>query len=434
MKFNIYNINHSLKLNKKKIINDPVYGFVTIPSAFIFDLIQHPYLQRLRFIKQVSMTHLVYPGALHTRFQHVIGAMHLMSLVIDTLRHKNISISPEEEEAVLVAILLHDIGHGPFSHSLEHTLIEGVSHEMLSSLLMDKLNEEFEGKLSLAITIFNNQYPRKFFHQLVSSQLDMDRMDYLNRDSFFTGVSEGVISFDRIIAMLHVEQGELVVEAKGIYSVEKFLIARRLMYWQVYLHKTVISAEQMLIKILYRARVLAVQGHKLFTTTALGHFLTNNINHHNFLEDGRHLEWFTRLDDTDIMSALKEWVNVEDKILKTLCRKLMNRDLLRTELRNTPFLETEVNSVREKVKAYFEVDDDEVDYFVNTQVIQNSAYDIQHNNIKIINNRGYVQDITEASDLSNVEALAKRVVKFAISYPKEIGHPLDEVNNFSKNN
>lgn len=360
--------------------------------------------------------------------------MHLMSLVIDTLRHKNISISPEEEEAVLVAILLHDIGHGPFSHSLEHTLIEGVSHEMLSSLLMDKLNEEFEGKLSLAITIFNNQYPRKFFHQLVSSQLDMDRMDYLNRDSFFTGVSEGVISFDRIIAMLHVEQGELVVEAKGIYSVEKFLIARRLMYWQVYLHKTVISAEQMLIKILYRARVLAVQGHKLFTTTALGHFLTNNINHHNFLEDGRHLEWFTRLDDTDIMSALKEWVNVEDKILKTLCRKLMNRDLLRTELRNTPFLETEVNSVREKVKAYFEVDDDEVDYFVNTQVIQNSAYDIQHNNIKIINNRGYVQDITEASDLSNVEALAKRVVKFAISYPKEIGHPLDEVNNFSKNN
>lgn len=434
MKFNIYNINHSLKLNKKKIINDPVYGFVTIPSAFIFDLIQHPYLQRLRFIKQVSMTHLVYPGALHTRFQHVIGAMHLMSLVIDTLRHKNISISPEEEEAVLVAILLHDIGHGPFSHSLEHTLIEGVSHEMLSSLLMDKLNEEFEGKLSLAITIFNNQYPRKFFHQLVSSQLDMDRMDYLNRDSFFTGVSEGVISFDRIIAMLHVEQGELVVEAKGIYSVEKFLIARRLMYWQVYLHKTVISAEQMLIKILYRARVLAVQGHKLFTTTALDHFLTNNINHHNFLEDGRHLEWFTRLDDTDIMSALKEWVNVEDKILKTLCRKLMNRDLLRTELRNTPFLETEVNSVREKVKAYFEVDDDEVDYFVNTQVIQNSAYDIQHNNIKIINNRGYVQDITEASDLSNVEALAKRVVKFAISYPKEIGHPLDEVNNFSKNN
>lgn len=412
-------------MNKKKIINDPVYGFVTVPSAFIFDLIQHPYLQRLRFIKQVSMTHLVYPGALHTRFQHVIGAMHLMSLAIDTLRHKNVSISPEEEEAVLVAILLHDIGHGPFSHSLEHTLIEGVSHEMLSSLLMNRLNDEFGGRLSLAITMFNGQYPRKFFHQLVSSQLDMDRMDYLNRDSFFTGVSEGVISFDRIITMLHVAQGELVVEAKGIYSVEKFLIARRLMYWQVYLHKTVIGAEQMLIKILYRARELAAQGHKLFATTALDHFMTNKINHDNFLEDVQHLEWFTRLDDTDIMSALKEWVYAEDKILKTLCRKLMGRDLLRTELRNTPFLEAEVNMVREKVKAHFKLEDSEIDYFVYTQVVQNSAYDIQHNNIKIINNRGHVQDITDASDLSNVEALAKRVVKFALSYPKEIGHPLD---------
>lgn len=417
-------------MNKKKIINDPVYGFVTIPSAFIFDLIQHPYLQRLRFIKQVSMTHLVYPGALHTRFQHVIGAMHLMSLAIDTLRNKNVSISAQEEEAVLITILLHDIGHGPFSHSLEHTLIEGVSHEMLSSLLMDKLNEEFDGRLSLAITIFNDQYPRKFFHQLVSSQLDMDRMDYLNRDSFFTGVSEGVISFDRIITMLNVEQGQLVVEAKGIYSVEKFLIARRLMYWQVYLHKTVIGAEQMLIKILYRAKELAAQDSTLFATTALSHFLTNKINHRNFLEDARHLDWFTRLDDTDIMSALKEWVYEEDEILSTLCRKLMNRDLPRTELRNTPFLKTEIDLVREKVKAYFDLEENEVDYFVYVQVIQNSAYDIQHNNIKIINNRGCVQDITEASDVSNLEALAKRVVKFAISYPKEIGHPLDEGNNF----
>lgn len=409
-----------------------MYGFVTIPSPFIFDLIQHPYLQRLRFIKQVSMTHLVYPGALQTRFQHAVGAMHLMSLAVDTLRTKQVAISAEEEEAVLAAILLHDIGHGPFSHSLEHTLIEGVSHEMLSSLLMDKLNEEFDGRLSLAITIFNDEYPRKFFHQLVSSQLDMDRMDYLNRDSFFTGVSEGVISCDRIITMLNVMQEELVVEIKGIYSVEKFLIARRLMYWQVYLHKAVISAEQMLLKILYRARELATQGHKLFATTALNHFLTKAINHHNFLKDVQHLEWFTRLDDTDIMSALKEWVYAEDKILRTLCRKLMGRDLLRTELRNTPFLEIEVDLVREKVKAHFDLEDDEVDYFVYTQVVQNSAYDTQQNTIKIINNKGVVQDITEASDLSNLEALAKRVVKFAISYPKEIGHPLDEVNNFAK--
>src|SRR5690606_31289057 len=248
------------------------------------------------------------------------------------------------------------------------------------------------------------------------------------------GVSEGVISFDRIITMLNVEQGELVVEAKGIYSVEKFLIARRLMYWQVYLHKTVISAEQMLIKILYRAKELATQGYALFATTALGHFLTNKINHHNFLDDTRHLEWFTRLDDTDIMSALKEWVYEEDQILSTLCRKLMNRDLPRTELRNTPFLETEVDLVREKVKAHFDLEDSEVDYFVYKQVIQNSTYDIQHNNIKIINNMSYVQGITEASDVSNLEALAKRVVKFVISYPKEIGHPLHEGNNFSKNN
>lgn len=421
-------------MNKKKIINDPVYGFATIPSAFIFDLIQHPYLQRLRFIKQVSMTHLVYPGALHTRFQHAVGAMHLMSLAIDTLRSKKVSISPEEEEAVLIAILLHDIGHGPFSHSLEHTLIEGVSHEMLSSLLMDKLNQEFGGKLSLAITIFNDQYPRKFFHQLVSSQLDMDRMDYLNRDSFFTGVSEGVISFDRIITMLNVEQGELVVEAKGIYSVEKFLIARRLMYWQVYLHKTVVGAEQMLLKILYRAKELSAQGHNLFATRALRHFLTNKISHHNFLEDERHLDWFTQLDDTDILSALKEWVYEDDKILGTLCRKLMNRDLLRTELRNTPFLEKEIAAVRDKVKSYFNLDDNEVDYFVYTQMVQNSAYDVQHNTIKIINNRGNVQDITEASDVSNLEALAKRVVKFALSYPKEIGHPLDDGNNSLKSN
>ncbi|QBQ42593.1 HD domain-containing protein [Sphingobacterium psychroaquaticum] len=408
-------------MNKKKIINDPVYGFVSIPSAFIFDLVQHPYLQRLRYIKQVSMTHLVYPGALHTRFQHVVGAMHLMSLAIDTLKSKDVEISPEEEEAALAAILLHDIGHGPFSHSLEHTLIEGVSHEMISALLMDKLNEEFEGRLTLAITIFNDQYPRKFFHQLVSSQLDTDRMDYLNRDSFFTGVSEGVISFDRIIKMLHVYNDELVVEAKGIYSVEKFLIARRLMYWQVYLHKTVIGAELMLIKILARAKEISAQGASLFATQALRHFLTNKVDIHNFLEDPVHLTNFMRLDDTDILSAVKEWAFGEDKILRVLCTKLMQRNLLRTELRNASFSEEEVKQVRAKVKAHFGLTEEEVDYFVYTQVVRNSAYDLKQNNIKILNKQGVVQDITEASDLSNLEALAKSVEKYAISYPKEVG-------------
>jgi len=408
-------------LNKRKIINDPVYGFVSIPSDFIFDLVQHPFMQRLRHIKQVSMTHLVYPGALHTRFQHVIGAMHLMSLAIGTLRGKGTAISPAEEEAALAAILLHDIGHGPFSHSLEQTLVEGVSHELISSLLMDRLNAEFDGKLTLAITIFKDEYPRRFFHQLVSSQLDTDRMDYLNRDSFFTGVSEGVISFHRIIKMLCVRDDRLLVEAKGIYSVEKFLIARRLMYWQVYLHKTVIGAEQMLLKILYRAKALASGGTQLFATRALRHFLTRRVDASNFMDDPAHLHWFTQLDDTDIMSALKEWACTDDRILATLCQRLLNRDLLRTELRNEPFTEVEIADMREKTRKYLNLAEDEVDYFVYVQRIQNSAYDARHNSIGILDKTGQIRDITEASDLANLETLAKSVEKHAITYLKEIG-------------
>lgn len=408
-------------MNKRKIINDPVYGFVSIPSSFILDLIQHPYLQRLRYIKQVSMTHLVYPGALHTRFQHVVGAMHLMQLAIDTLRSKDVLISPEEEEAVLVAILLHDIGHGPFSHSLEHTIIEGVSHEVISSLLMDKLNVQFGGRLDLAITIFKNQYYRKFLHQLVSSQLDTDRMDYLNRDSFYTGVSEGVISFDRIIKMMTVVDDELVIEAKGIYSVEKFLIARRLMYWQVYLHKTVVTAEQMLVKALARAKELSNQGVALFATPAFKHFLDNKISAANFVDDTVHLYWFTKLDDTDIMSAIKIWVEHEDVILSTLCRKLMNRDLFRTEMRSDPFSTDEIRQVENKVKEQYGISDEYLKYFVYQQTIQNSAYNAESEPIRIVNNKGELMDIAEASDLSNLETLAKKVNKYALTYPKEIG-------------
>lgn len=378
-------------------------------------------MQRLRYIKQVSMTHLVYPGALHTRFQHVIGAMHLMQLAIDTLRGKDVSISAEEEEAVLAAILLHDIGHGPFSHSLEHTIIEGVSHEVISRLLMDRLNQEFGGKLDLAVTIFNGQYPHTFLHQLVSSQLDTDRMDYLNRDSFFTGVSEGVISFDRIIKMLNVVNDELVVEAKGIYSVEKFLIARRLMYWQVYLHKTVITAEQMLIKALTRAKELSNSGVDMFATPALQHFLKQRITHQNFEQSDEHLDWFTKLDDSDIMSALKVWTNHEDFVLSTLCKKLLGRELFRTEMRTTPFSLVELNEVKDQVKAHFGIADAELDYFVYEQTIQNSAYDAVKEPIRILNNKGDLLDIAEASDLSNLEALAKRVTKYALTYPKEIG-------------
>ncbi|PVH25920.1 HD domain-containing protein [Sphingobacterium corticibacter] len=407
-------------MNKKKIINDPVYGFVTIPSAFIYDLIQHPFFQRLRYIKQGSMSHLVYPGALHTRFQHAIGAMHLMSLAISTLRAKDVEISEEEEEAALAAILLHDIGHGPFSHSLEQTIIEGVSHEMISSVLMQQLNEAFEGKLDLAICIFNNKYNRPFLHQLVSSQLDTDRMDYLNRDSFFTGVSEGVISFDRIIKMLYVVDEQLVIEQKGIYSVEKFLIARRLMYWQVYLHKTVVAAEQMLLQALRRAKELAQEGVALFASPALVHFLHQRITKDNFLSDQSHLSWFTRLDDTDIMSAIKAWSTHEDKILRILCSKLMNRELFRTEMRSGAVTATEFQELQKRTQATFELQDHEVDYFVYAQTIQNSAYDPTQNNINVLAKDGTLLDITAASDLSNLDALSKIVVKHAVIYPKEI--------------
>lgn len=368
------------------------------------------------------MTHLVYPGALHTRFQHVIGAMHLMGLAIETLRGKDVQISEEEEEAVLAAILLHDVGHGPFSHSLEHTLVEGVSHELISSLLMDKLNIEFSGRLDLAITIFKGQYHRRFLHQLVSSQLDTDRMDYLNRDSFFTGVSEGVISFDRIIKMLNVKDDELVVEVKGIYSVEKFLIARRLMYWQVYLHKTVIAAEQMLIKALARAKELSNRGEKLFASPALEHFLLNRINKETFLLDESHLTWFTRLDDTDIMSAIKSWADHPDLILSKLCGKIIRRELFRTEMSNEPFSESYLEELRERVAERFGLSAQEVGYFVYDQVVGNSAYDSSTGKICVLDKHGELKDIAEASDLSNIEALTKRVNKYAVTYPKEIGY------------
>ncbi|WP_343564849.1 HD domain-containing protein [Sphingobacterium sp.] len=409
-------------MNKNKIINDPVYGFVAIPTGLVFDLVQHPYFQRLRYVKQVSMTHLVYPGALHTRFQHAIGAMHLMSMALETLRSKGVEISEKEEEAVLAAILLHDIGHGPFSHSLEHSLIAGVSHELLSSLLMDRMNQDLDGRLSLAIDIFNNKYARKFLHQLVSSQLDVDRMDYLNRDSFFTGVSEGVISFDRIIKMLNVVNDEIVVEYKGLYSVEKFLIARRLMYWQVYLHKTVIGAEQLLIKILQRAKYLTASGVQLFSTPAFHWFLSQEIDRTNFMADPLHLDWFTRLDDTDIMSAIKTWELHEDKILSKMCQRIMKRDLYRSIMSNKPFSPDYIEQVKNSVRQFLGVKEEDIHYYVFTQEIHNRAYDPSNDQIKILLKSGELVDITEASDLGNLEALSKNVSKYALCYPKEVGY------------
>lgn len=409
-----------MAVNKKKIINDPVYGFITIPSEIVYDLIEHPYFQRLRYIKQVSMTHLVYPGALHTRFHHALGAMHLMGLAIETLRGKGVEITPQEEEAATIAILLHDVGHGPFSHSLEHTLVEEVSHERISLLIMNKLNGEFHGQLTLAIKIFKNQYTKHFLHQLVSSQLDTDRMDYLNRDSFFTGVSEGVISFDRIIKMLHVSNNQLVVEQKGIYSIEKFLIARRLMYWQVYLHKTVVSAEQMLIQALRRAKELTLQGHSLYASPSLQHFLKNHISQDAFEGSPNHLYHFSRLDDTDILSSLKEWCHAPDFALSYLCKGLMNRNLNRVEMSDTPPEKAYIQSLLEKAMEKFGIPMNEAEYLIYSKSIFNNAYEPGQENIKILMKNGSLQDITQASDLSNLEALSKQVTKYIVSYPKEL--------------
>ena len=407
-------------MNKKKIINDPVYGFITIPSELVFDLIQHPYFQRLRYIKQLGMTHLVYPGALHTRFHHALGAMHLMGLALETIKSKGQAISFEEEQGVIIAILLHDIGHGPFSHALEHTIVDGVSHEHISTLLMNNLNREFGGKLGLAIEIFNNRYHKKFLYQLVSGQLDLDRMDYLNRDSFFTGVSEGVISFDRIIKMLDVVDDQLVVEEKGIYSIEKFLIARRLMYWQVYLHKTVIAAEQMLVKILERAKELSHEGRNLFASPCFSYFLKNSISMEDFKNNPLNIERFTKLDDNDIFTSIKVWVNDEDLILSTLCTHLIDRNLYQVEITNEPPSIERINNLADKVTDEYEISDDDTSYFVFTDTIKNKAYSVGDGSVKILMKDGSIQDIAGASDYSNLEALAKTVQKYILCYVKEL--------------
>ena len=407
-------------MNKKKIINDPVYGFINIPSALVFDLISHPYFQRLRYIKQLGMTHLVYPGALHTRFHHALGAMHLMSLAIEVLRGKGHEVTKEEEEAATIAILLHDIGHGPFSHALEHSLVKGIQHEDLSMMLMEKLNAEFGGRLSPAITVFRGDGQKPFLHQLISGQLDLDRMDYLNRDSFFTGVSEGVISFDRIIKMFNVVDNQLVIEEKGIYSIENFLISRRLMYWQVYLHKTVIAGEQLLVKILARARELALQGESLFATPALHHFLVNDISPADFFSQEIHLQQFVKLDDQDIFTAIKVWQEHPDRILSKLCLMLTTRTLLKTEISFEPTNTERLNMLRENVAAVYEINMEEANYFVFTDVITNRAYNADTGNINILLKNNTLIDIVKASDLSNLESLDKTVRKYILCYPRII--------------
>ena len=407
-------------MNKKKIINDPVYGFISIPTELVYDVISHPYFQRLRYIKQLGMTHLVYPGALHTRFHHALGAMHLMSLAIGLLRSKGHTVTEGEEEAAILAILLHDIGHGPFSHALEHSLVTGIKHEDISAKLMQELNQHFNGKLTHAIEIFNGTYPKRFLHQLISGQLDLDRMDYLNRDSFFTGVSEGVISFDRIIKMFNVFEDDLVIEEKGIYSIEKFLIARRLMYWQVYLHKTVISGEMILVKLLERAKELSAGGENLFASPSLSYFLNNDINEVTFFSNHENLDHFTNLDDQDIYAAVKVWVTHPDKILSTLCKMLTSRNLYKVEMSNQMADRARVEFLQDAAVNLLEIKPEEAKYFVFTDSIQNRAYNAGVGNIKILMKNNDIVDIAKASDLSNLESLQKTVEKYILCYPRGI--------------
>ena len=368
------------------------------------------------------MTHLVYPGALHTRFHHALGAMHLMGMAIETLKTKGHQITAEEEEAVTIAILLHDIGHGPYSHALEHTIVEGISHEDISALLMDNLNLEFGNKLELALEIFNNRYHKTFLHQLVSGQMDIDRLDYLNRDSFFTGVSEGIVGFDRIIKMLDVSNGQLVIEVKGIYSVEKFLIARRLMYWQVYLHKTVVAAELMLVKILQRAKHLATQGKQLFATPNFSHFLHHSISRQDFKQNSQNLECFTLLDDYDIFASVKVWASDEDFVLSYLCKSLLSRKLYHVEITNETWDHELKAELTANALKTFPITEDEVSYFVFNDTLKNKAYRVGAENINILMKDGTVKDITEASDNSNLEALSKTVEKHILCSVKELKH------------
>lgn len=407
-------------MNKRKILNDPVYGFITLRYDFMLDLIDHPYFQRLRRISQLGLSHLVYPGATHNRFHHAIGAMHLMQNAIEEIRQKGHEITDDEAKGACIAILLHDIGHGPFSHALEHTLVKGVSHEDISVFIMNELNESMGGSLDTAIEIFNDHYPKHFLHQLVSSQLDMDRLDYLKRDSFYSGVTEGKVGSERIIKMLNVVDDQLVVEEKGIYSIEKFIVARRLMYWQVYLHKTVLSAEFMLVNILKRAKQLSQQGETLFASPALQLFLKNDFKREDFVANPEVLATFCRLDDYDILGAIKVWQDHEDRVLSELCRRLSRRELFKIDLRKESFSSAEKEVKLNKVETLFHFTRDEAENFVITDKINNRAYSSSASAIMILFKDGSLKDVAEASDHLNLTALSNDVEKHFLCYPKEV--------------
>lgn len=407
-------------MNKKKIFNDPVYGFINIHSDLIFDIIQHRYFQRLRRIKQLGLTDFVYPGALHTRFHHALGAMHLMSITLNNLRSKGHEISDAEFEASLIAILLHDVGHGPFSHTLEFSLLKNIHHEDISVKIFERLNEYFNNALDLALSIFKGTYERKFFHQLVSSQLDVDRLDYLKRDSFFTGVQEGTIGADRIIKMVDIADNEIVVEEKAIYSIENFLSARRIMYWQVYLHKTSVSAEKMLIEIIKRARKLTQQGVEVTATPAFRFFLERSITGQDFIEDPDIIDLFVMLDDSDIWGSMKFWAEHEDRVLSTLSQMLLNRNLFQIKISNDRESLPAKEEVIQAVTEQMDLSAAEARYFVGDGKISNAAYISKGQSINILTKKGEIVDVASATDLPNIKAISKVVKKYYRCWPKHI--------------
>lgn len=404
---------------KRKIINDPVFGFIDIPDGLLYDIIQHPFFQRLHRIKQLGLSSHVYPGAQHTRMQHSLGAMHLMGEAITQLRNQGQEISDDEAEAVRACILLHDIGHGPFSHALECSLVD-VHHEEISLLMMQQINAEFEGKLDMAISIFVNQYPKRFLHQLVSGQLDMDRLDYLSRDSFFSGVSEGIIGAARIIKMLNVHEEQLVVEAKGIYSIEKFLVARRLMYWQVYLHKTSVAAEKMLVNILKRAKELAARGEELFASPALKFFLYNKVDKELFVSQSAVLDNFALLDDSDLICAVKVWSSHSDIVLSVLCKAFIDRRLFKVLVQVDKVDDEYQKSLLKQYQAHFGISADEAAYLMGDELVSTDTYSPKDDSINILYKDGSVKDIADASDMLNINVLTKKVEKHFFCYYKII--------------
>ena len=408
------------KVNKRKIFNDPVYGFVTIPDEIVFDLVEHSYFQRLRRIKQLGLTHLVYPGALHTRFQHSLGAMYLMTKALSELRFKGHNISDDEFIGTSIAILLHDIGHGPYSHALENSIVDEVTHEQISELIMKKLNIEFGGALEGAISIYNGRSNKKFLTKLIAGQFDMDRLDYLKRDSFFTGVSEGTVNYERLLSMINIHDGKIVIEEKGIYSVEKFLTARRLMYWQVYLHKTVLVAEYTIMKVLKRARELTMNGVKLFASPALNFFLNRVTTFDDFENNPEVLKCFSQLDDYDISTSMKVWCNSDDFILSSLCKSIINRRLLKIEMQSEPFEPERINVIRNAVMKKYSLSNEEVDYLVIHDKTTNYKYKQSSGNIDILQKSGQVVDISNISDELNISVLNKPTTRYFLSWPKNL--------------